>query len=247
MIFNINNRVLFNESEGTLEQVGNDKNRVTLLKPTSRLLSLFIRHNNHLILREQLLNEVWVEHGLKASNNNLNNYVSGLRKSLAYFGEESLIITYPRQGFKFYAHEIINIGDSSDINDIDNAIDDAKERSLAHEIKTGLLHSLPRLLAIVAISLTLFSFLSPYEKNKFYVQGRYENCKIYGMNPAKKDLDTIKLTIQQRGLNCQTQADIYYYDNVHSENTQDSTELLTFCPQKKNSPCVNSYVTIKQS
>lgn len=86
--------------------IDNASNRIALLKPTSRLLSLFIKNNNKLLLRERLLNDVWVDHGLKASNNNLNNYVSGLRKSLAQFGAEEIIVTYPRQGFKFIARNI---------------------------------------------------------------------------------------------------------------------------------------------
>ena len=86
--------------------VDNASNKIALLKLTSRLLSLFIKNNNKLLLRERLLNDVWVDHGLKASNNNLNNYVSGLRKSLAQFGAEEIIVTYPRQGFKFIARNI---------------------------------------------------------------------------------------------------------------------------------------------
>lgn len=80
MIFHINNNVLFNEDECTLAHIDNTTTKIVLLKPSTRLLSLFVRNNNVLLLRDKLLNDVWVEHGLKASNNNLNNYVSGLRK-----------------------------------------------------------------------------------------------------------------------------------------------------------------------
>lgn len=87
MIFHINNNVLYDEDENTLSHIDNAATKIVLLRPSARLLSLFIRNNNVLLMRERLLNDVWVEHGLKASNNNLNNYVSGLRKSLAQFGE----------------------------------------------------------------------------------------------------------------------------------------------------------------
>ncbi|MGS4232992.1 transcriptional regulator [Serratia marcescens] len=114
MIFIINESILYNEEEGTLMHVDNASNKIALLKPTSRLLSLFIKNNNKLLLRERLLNDVWVDHGLKASNNNLNNYVSGLRKSLAQFGAEEIIVTYPRQGFKFTAKSIHEANENKD-------------------------------------------------------------------------------------------------------------------------------------
>lgn len=116
MIFHINNNVLFNEDECTLAHIDNTATKIVLLKPSTRLLSLFIRNNNVLLLRDKLLNDVWVEYGLKASNNNLNNYVSGLRKSLAQFGEEELIVTYPRQGFKFSADIIQEINENDVID-----------------------------------------------------------------------------------------------------------------------------------
>ncbi len=48
-----------------------------------------------LIKRQQLLEEVWEERGLKGTNSNLNNYISLLRRHLAQLGETELIITYP--------------------------------------------------------------------------------------------------------------------------------------------------------
>ncbi|MCP1107081.1 winged helix-turn-helix domain-containing protein [Serratia nevei] len=106
MSYKINESIIFNEISGTLIKIGSEDKSVTLIRSTSRLLSFLIRHNNELLLRERLLNEVLVDYGLKASNNNLNNYISILRKSLAQLGEEELIITYPRQGFKFVASHI---------------------------------------------------------------------------------------------------------------------------------------------
>ena len=40
-----------------------------------------------LIKRQQLLEEVWEERGLKGTNSNLNNYISLLRRHLAQLGE----------------------------------------------------------------------------------------------------------------------------------------------------------------
>ena len=80
MIFIINGRVRFNEYEGTLESVSTPHNMQPLAAATCRLLSIFVRNNEMLIKRQQLLEEVWEERGLKGTNSNLNNYISLLRR-----------------------------------------------------------------------------------------------------------------------------------------------------------------------
>lgn len=251
MIFHINNNVLYNEDECTLAHIDNATTKIALLKPSARLLSLFIRNNNILLLRDKLLNEVWVEHGLKASNNNLNNYVSGLRKSLAQFGEEELIVTYPRQGFKFSA-KIIHEINGSDCNDIKEEIHE-KEVVLNAHAKIGgkpdaTGRSLQRLVMAFAACVALFSAIVLYQNStrvSMYPLGNYERCQIYSMNSGRGDLGQIKETIQHTGLNCRGRADVYYYDNIRDEVTQDGTELLTFCPRESNSPCIYNYINKK--
>ncbi|HEJ9150387.1 winged helix-turn-helix domain-containing protein [Serratia marcescens] len=250
MIFHINNNVLFNENECTLAHIDNAATKIVLPKPSARLLSLFIRNNNVLLLRDKLLNDVWIDHGLKASNNNLNNYVSGLRKSLAQFGEEELIVTYPRQGFKFIAsiiHEV-NIDkrnirkSSSDDNVKGNMYENAKNK------KNKIRWSLRRLAMIISTSLALFSAIVIYQNStrvSMYPLGNYERCQIYSMNYGDRDLAKVKQIIRQAGFSCRDKSDIYYYDNIRDEVTQEDTELLTFCPREINSPCTYNYIDKK--
>ncbi|CAI2526615.1 Transcriptional regulatory protein, C terminal [Serratia ficaria] len=252
MIFHINNNVLFNEDECTLAHIDNTATKIVLLKPSTRLLSLFIRNNNVLLLRDRLLNDVWVEHGLKASNNNLNNYVSGLRKSLAQFGEEELIVTYPRQGFKFTADIIHEIN----TNDGGSVKGKTAEESAAPNEPTssgdnthGAPRSLRRMIMTFLVCLVLFSAMMIYQNStrvSMYPLGNYERCQIYGMNYGGGDLAKIKQIIRQAGFNCRGKADVYYYDNIRDEATQNDTELLTFCPREINSPCIYNYIDKKQ-
>ena len=251
MIFHINNNVLYNEGECTLVHIDNSTTKISLLKPSARLLSLFIRNNNVLLLRDKLLNEVWVEHGLKASNNNLNNYVSGLRKSLAQFGEEDLIVTYPRQGFKFSA-DIIHEVNGGDCNDIKEGIpekgiaQDAYKKVEGKPDATG--RSLQRLVMTFAACIALFSVIVLYQNStrvSMYPLGNYERCQIYSMNSGRGDLSQIRHIIQQAGFSCRDKADVYYYDKIRDEVTQSNTELLTFCPRETSSPCIYNYIDKK--
>ncbi|MEL5367330.1 helix-turn-helix domain-containing protein, partial [Serratia nevei] len=82
---------------------------IILTATLNRLLALFVKNNNLVLSREHVLEKVWEEHGQVASDNNLNNSMSVLRKILATLGEEDILVTLPRQGFSFTAKEINTI------------------------------------------------------------------------------------------------------------------------------------------
>lgn len=246
MIFIINEDILFNEDEGTLSHIDNVDNKIVLLKPTSRLLSLFIRNNDKLLLRERLLNEVWVEHGLKASNNNLNNYISGLRKVLAQFGVEEIIITYPRQGFKFSAKYIHEKNDTSKEYKTETEV---SSTSPPVSNQLDMRRSLRRLIMVLATCLVPFAMIVLYQNStriNIYPLGSDENCHIYSMKPGSGNLAEIKKTIRNAGFSCKNRADIYYYDNIRNEGDDHNETWVTYCPRANNSPCINNYIDNNQ-
>ncbi len=248
MIFYINNNVLYDEVENTLSHIDNAATKIVLLRPSARLLSLFIRNNNVLLMRDRLLNDVWVEHGLKASNNNLNNYVSGLRKSLAQFGEEALIVTYPRQGFKFTAdviHEINSNGgeDSSRNNPAgDIELDKSIRVTEKHNIATRSFRHLAMAFFACLVPFAAIVLYQNATRISMYPLGDYQRCQIYSMSSGSGNLTQIRQFIQNTGLNCRSKADVYYYDNIRDEASQQDTELLTFCPREGDSPCIYNYI-----
>ncbi len=228
-----------------MAHIDNANNKIALLKPASRLLSLFIRNNNKLLLRERLLNEVWVEHGLKASNNNLNNYISGLRKSLAQCGAEEIVITYPRQGFKFSAKSIQKTNVNSDeykVNEEDTT--EVVSGSPPQRGDPGMRHAIQRLIMIAAACLVPFAAVVLYQNStriNVYPLGSFQHCQIYSMTLGSGSIDKVKRMIQQARLSCQQRADVYYYDNIFNEGTQSNEEQITFCPRDSRSPCINNY------
>lgn len=246
MIIEINKGILYNEDENTLAHTDNIENKIVLLKPASRLLSLFIQNNKKLLLRERLLNDVWVDHGLKASNNNLNNYVSGLRKSLAQLGAEEIIVTYPRQGFKFNAESIREIDKPN--GEYSNAADNkAKVSPALPPIKrgVGIQRRLQRWVMLIAICLALFFAIEFYQqgaRTNMHLLGKYELCQIYSVNSRGDALPKIRQRIQHAGFNCQSPADVYYYDSIRDETAQKDQALLTFCPREPKKPCTYNYI-----
>ena len=265
MSIKINGSILYNENDGTLTQVGNTDKKIVLIRSTSRLLSFFIENNNQLVLRERLINEVLVEYGLKASNSNLNNYISVLRKSLAHFGEDDIIVTYPRQGFKFIAASLADTATgeifdgcgggeeknqaitenvahaSKDIDEPGDTTATIKERTKKNKAPILML-----IIASVFIVSLIYYFISLSERPlsaAMYRVDKYDNCQVYS---SSKTTDVIKILpkiIQSVGFNCKKNANIYYYENVKKAPNDSAIELVIFCPADDKAPCMNRYLS----
>ncbi|MDU7867064.1 MAG: winged helix-turn-helix domain-containing protein, partial [Pantoea sp.] len=65
-------------------------------------LSLLLQKNNEQLSRNEILEKVWEQYGLVASNHNLNRNVSILRKTLQELGLSDIIETIPKQGFRLH-------------------------------------------------------------------------------------------------------------------------------------------------
>ncbi|MBB1200315.1 hypothetical protein EGM70_08410 [Enterobacteriaceae bacterium 89] len=103
-IYIIENCLLFNEETQALSIRGEHENTLSLPAPSSRLLSELIKNNGTMVSREVLLAHVWEDYGYRASNSNLNNYLSILRRNLSdLLPQSTLITTLPKQGIIFQA------------------------------------------------------------------------------------------------------------------------------------------------
>ncbi len=103
-IYVINDSLFFDEAAQTLSLNGEDENTLLLPSPAVRLLSELIKNNGNLVSRDEILSRVWGEYGFRASNSNLNNYLSILRKQIAALEPQANIITtLPKQGVVFSA------------------------------------------------------------------------------------------------------------------------------------------------
>ncbi|WP_261437485.1 winged helix-turn-helix domain-containing protein [Serratia proteamaculans] len=248
MIFIINGNVSYNEQAGTLEIINDSSSKILLLKPTARLLSLFVRNNNLLVTREQLLNDVWEDYGLKASNNNLNNYISGLRKSLAQLGEDEILVTYPRQGFKFVAKTIHRMDagaaqehpDAITLHDGQEANSNGKRASLA--VRAPYMIMMLYLLISILMLAAVFLY-NNHNQTSMTKLGQYKNCNIYTIKVDGKHLEDIKDMIYGIRYNCNVKANVYYYGDMESKESEKKSPLLTYCPLDAVKPCENSYIS----
>lgn len=103
LIFDSDERTLFlQESPGESLEIG---------AITARLFVEMLE-NVAGVERDYLLDTVWSNHGLKPSNNNLNNHISLLRKNIASVSAvDDLIITLPKKGFVVNKKYSVNVLD----------------------------------------------------------------------------------------------------------------------------------------
>ncbi len=103
LTFIINETLLFSPESGSLSLKDDPVCHTHLSKPASRLLKELIQLYNEkkIATRDELLTNVWENYGLIGSNNNLNTYISEIRKKIDSISKYSeFIITIPKKGFR---------------------------------------------------------------------------------------------------------------------------------------------------
>ncbi|QMI06719.1 helix-turn-helix domain-containing protein [Citrobacter sp. RHB25-C09] len=82
---------------------------VELSQTSTRLLAELLSHQGDILSRNEIFQSVFDKYGARASNSNLNQYISTLRRNLSDLGvQKEIIVTVPRIGFKIAEDAIIN-------------------------------------------------------------------------------------------------------------------------------------------
>lgn len=113
--FLINSMIAFTDDEWLLRNV--ETSDEIILSPTScRLLRYLLVHQGDVVSREDIFAQVFDPFGVNVTDNNLNQHVSQIRKTLSHLGlEEQIIVTVPRVGFMVPAGVSIIITENAPI------------------------------------------------------------------------------------------------------------------------------------
>lgn len=95
MRYNINARLIYDATDGTLMLPGSADADGQLSITASALLYFFLR-NTGIVSRDDVLKKVWDDNGLTSSNSNLNQYLSMLRKTFRHYDIDNIIVTVSR-------------------------------------------------------------------------------------------------------------------------------------------------------
>lgn len=99
MIYIIDGNIAYNSDDCSLSHLPTQES-LSLSISSGRLFERLLNSEGEVLPRETLLTEVWDKYGLRGSNSNLNQYLSILRRALAAYGCENLIITVPKVGIR---------------------------------------------------------------------------------------------------------------------------------------------------
>ncbi|HAT4913359.1 TPA: hypothetical protein JHJ70_003609 [Serratia marcescens] len=243
MKYIINNNIIYHDDKSELSTRHDDLSLQPLTLTLNRLLSILIENNNHVVPRETLLNRVWELHGQVASNNNLNNAVSSLRKVLAGLGEDDLIVTVPRQGFMLSANELeivehSGVAESLTVGRVAcQAEKVVGKRRYYREICAGLL-------MLLIMGGGIYAWLMRDVSSLHAIKvGNIGRCEVKFLSsyykPGVDDVDLAYLKTllkQQEKEYCNSPATLFYYDNaplLKNMNGQARHTYIYYCPNKK--------------
>ncbi|MFK8260220.1 transcriptional regulator [Erwinia sp. AnSW2-5] len=249
MDYFINQTIHFNSTNGLLKLIDNDNSTIQLSKPGSRLLTELITHCGNTMTREDLLQLVWEEHGLRPSGSNLSNHISLLRKTFSQFGfNENIIITVPKKGFRLDAEVILTkAAPHTDDNSVTKTINKneitppilpaSNECELKPKIKKKCLVSV-LVISLFFTSLILMSYSFNSRKADFIEIG---TCQMLDLAVDKnknrvEKLKILELLINKNQLDCKKNKSIIYFNFSNffpKKNYEQSAIFLSQCYQDR--------------
>jgi DNA-binding winged helix-turn-helix (wHTH) protein len=265
MKFVINKTIFFDEEQGVLEDASQPDVTKALSLTEIRLIRFFVDHPNQVLSRETLLIEVWEKNDLTPSLNNLNNYMSMVRRKLAVLGLPDVIITIPRSGF------CLKVDTVEIVENIDEAIPSASD-SLNHDdehlppvqnpakTNTWLMQFLLRYktalaLSLFAISLTAAGYslyfhlnnMAELAKNDLTFYKKIKDSDVYFLHGSLMDLDTTTFDenaiIKKIETSKYKKPIVYIYINERLNSKSEHNYLIySLCGKNKNEQCETNYV-----
>jgi DNA-binding winged helix-turn-helix (wHTH) protein len=265
MRFVINKTILFDEEQGTLANISQLDEAKSLSLTEIRLIRLFVDNPNLVLSRETLLIDVWEQHDLTPSLNNLNNYMSMVRRKLALLGLPDIIITIPRSGFCLKVDTVEAIESTNEIipstadtlnNDGENFPQEEEPTETTPLLMRLLLRyktSLAILLCAISLATVGYSIYfhinnsGGLTKNGLTFYKKIDNSDVYflqgslmDLEPGSQEEDAITKKIANSKYKNPI---IYVYLNKRLTNkSEHSNFIFSLCGNNKNEQCETTYI-----
>ncbi|THB82244.1 transcriptional regulator [Pantoea allii] len=254
MIYIIDDQITYNSDDCTLTHLSTQET-LSLSISSGRLFEQLLNSEGEILARDTLLTEVWDKYGLRGSNSNLNQYLSILRRALAAYGCENLIITIPKIGIRLNTDIKIERESSpvfvvtevqSDEEPADSAVSSQDslairpDPAIADKVvkKSGLnvrLGIFVLLLMLLGSAFWYFTISKPAEKNSsmstIKLQGGCEAVIVQGLDVfEQKSLDKQILEIlKENNQSCVPGRRIYFDKTTSFTTTDYGRTILSAC------------------
>lgn len=205
MVYLINKSVVYTEKDNSLAWVNRSEEAVSLSLPVAKLLKTLLINPGVTLSKEYLLTEVLEKNALAPSMNNLNNYISLLRKSLREYDLADLLMTVPKVGIMFDTLDIeVACGDSQQ-----TTVEEVPpQRSEVQEIKFKRpLFWVAGGTALVLILFFTFILSTDFPYREIFRDARIMNCEFFYL-----DDDTISDGFPEKyHYLCKNNVNLYYF------------------------------------
>lgn len=220
MRYLINKNIMFRTSDGALWLDNEEEFAITLTITTCRLLTFLLERQGQVVLRDEILTQVWDAHGLKSSNNSLNKYISDLRSVFRNRGiNEDVIVTVPRVGFMLTAD--IDVIPEHPVDSVIHTVPVTQEaivnsagtgsNTLFDKIKDGVVSNTlffysAIFVALFVIAASFFSAITSSQSasrnqpqtQRTYALGDIDGCQVSSFTSSTPQSTELKLSIVKR-------------------------------------------------
>ncbi|MFP1840744.1 winged helix-turn-helix domain-containing protein [Lonsdalea quercina] len=209
MVYLINKSVVYTEKDNSLAWINRSDEAVSLSLPVAKLLQTLIIHPGMTLSKEYLLTEVLEKNALAPSMNNLNNYISLLRKSLREYELAEFLMTVPKVGIMFNTLDIEVICDDSQQSSVQNSVMELPPpppQTQGIKYKNSLYFvAIGTLVVLILFYNFILSIDFPYRE--IFRDTNITNCEFYYI-----DDDAINDGFQEKyHYLCQNNVDLYYF------------------------------------
>lgn len=254
MIYIINEHLKYDPLSATLYSPENHSDTLILTRVNNSILLQFVNNNNQLLTRHHLLKEVWENQGLDSSNNNLNNHISILRKSLAKCGCDDIIKTIPKKGLMFTANSVTSLPREGELPTSQDQLTLIKPKSLTPLSIQKKSQAVPllKITAFLVLILIIVGFPNFYENmslSSFREEVlRVDQCRFYVTDNDTKSLskEYIKARIEDfltlKKFSCdKLKSNVYFfYSEIRDAVGRDTmTQIISYCPYNSSAQCIN--------
>ncbi|MEJ4047403.1 winged helix-turn-helix domain-containing protein [Erwinia sp. SLM-02] len=256
MNYLINGILKYNTCDGTLYLTDGSIDMLSLSRISNELLCLLVENNGRPLSRDDVLNELWGRRGLSSSSNNLNNYVSMLRKTLASLGVVDIITTIPRYGFIFSAEvsEVADGGESDAVSEVVSgySLKKPKKYNQLHGSATSkmffFINYKLNLTSIITLMCFVFFVFFIWRQSERWHHYSFEvsQCRIHLLARAGGEKNSgemhgsIRNYVTQYKFNCGRKADVFYWpEQEGGPDVTGSSEVLAYCGESTGAVCIN--------
>ncbi|HEY1847482.1 MAG TPA: helix-turn-helix domain-containing protein [Buttiauxella sp.] len=261
MRYRINQSIIYTPDDGTVKLITDGENEVSSgeisLAPTAnRLLTMLISHHGSILQRDELLDNVWDAHGLRASNNSLNQYISVLRRNFADLGlEETVIVTIPTVGFMFSKDIPVSVEDvppagsagrgkinssapvSAGLSEGESAVATTGTASTG-KAKKGAIAAV--LAVVTALNGWYFVHTRPVPPafEERYQLGTVDTCPVYtfyhtSKSNREKYMELVQKSMAKANFHCMPDTDIFFKIEDLALYQQKATMFIALCSRLK--------------